>query len=55
MTSYAAYSLILVESTDVSDTAQLVVFLRGVTDAFEITEEFWTWSVCIQQPLDMTL
>ena len=28
------------ESRDLSDTAQLVVFIRGVTDNFEVTEEF---------------
>uniref|UniRef100_A0A0L8GXX6 DUF4371 domain-containing protein n=1 Tax=Octopus bimaculoides TaxID=37653 RepID=A0A0L8GXX6_OCTBM len=37
----AAYSLTLDESTDVKDTAQLVVFVRGVTNNFEMTEEFW--------------
>uniref|UniRef100_A0A0L8G6W5 SPIN-DOC-like zinc-finger domain-containing protein n=1 Tax=Octopus bimaculoides TaxID=37653 RepID=A0A0L8G6W5_OCTBM len=36
----AAYSLALDESKGVSDTAQLVVFVRGVIDNFEITEEF---------------
>ncbi|CAI9729660.1 Hypothetical predicted protein [Octopus vulgaris] len=37
----AAYSLALDESTDVSDIVQLVLFVGGVTDNFEITEEFW--------------
>ena len=36
----ATYSLALDECTDISDTAQLAVFVRGVTDTFEITEEF---------------
>ena len=27
------------ESTDITDTAQLVVFIRGVTDEFQIKEE----------------
>uniref|UniRef100_H2YP50 SPIN-DOC-like zinc-finger domain-containing protein n=1 Tax=Ciona savignyi TaxID=51511 RepID=H2YP50_CIOSA len=36
----SAFSIALDESTDVSDTAQLVVFIRGVTDNFEVTEEF---------------
>ena len=35
-----AFSIALDESTDLSDTAQLVVFIRGVTDNFEVTEEF---------------
>ena len=36
----SAFSIALDESTDLSDTAQLVVFIRGVTDNFEVTEEF---------------
>ena len=36
----ASYSLALDEATDISDTAQLDVFVRGVTDTFEVTEEF---------------
>ena len=28
------------ESTDVSDTAQLAIFFRGISQDFEITEEF---------------
>ena len=48
------YSLTLDESTDISDTAQLVVFVRGVTDTFEITDIFFDMT-SIQQPLDMTL
>ena len=36
----SALSIALDESTDLSDTAQLVVFIRGVTDNFEVIEEF---------------
>ena len=36
----SAFSIALDESTDLSDTAQLVVFIRGVTDNFKVTEEF---------------
>lgn len=36
----SAFSIALDESTDLSDTAQLVVFIRGVTDDFEVIEEF---------------
>ena len=36
----STFSIALDESTDLSDTAQLVVFIRGVTDNFEVTEEF---------------
>nr|KAF6296031.1 hypothetical protein mMyoMyo1_009163 [Myotis myotis] len=34
------YSLALDESNDVKDTAQLLIFIRGISDNFEITEEF---------------
>ena len=37
---FSYYSLALVESTDITDTPQLVVFIRGVTDEFQIKEEF---------------
>lgn len=33
------YSVALDESTDLSDTAQLLIFIRGVTENFEITED----------------
>lgn len=36
---FKAYSLAFDESTDISDTSQLVVFIRGVNDSFEVTEE----------------
>ena len=36
----SALSIALDESTDLSDTAQLVVFIRGVIDNFEVIEEF---------------
>ena len=36
----SAFSIAWDESTDLSDTAQLVVFIRGVTDNFKVTEEF---------------
>ncbi|XP_067939789.1 general transcription factor II-I repeat domain-containing protein 2A-like [Watersipora subatra] len=35
-----SYSLAIDKSTDVNDTAKLVVFIRGITDNFEIIEEF---------------
>lgn len=34
------YSLALDESNGVKDTAQLLIFIRGISDNFEITEEF---------------
>lgn len=37
--SFFHYSIALDESTDVSDTAQLLVFVRGVDSSFQITEE----------------
>ena len=37
---FSYYSLAVDESTDIIDTAQLVVFIHGVTDEFQIKEEF---------------
>ena len=36
----SAFNIALDESTDLSDTAQLAVFIRVVTDNFEVIEEF---------------
>ena len=38
--SCEAFSLALDESTHISDTAQLVIFIRAVTAGFDIVEEF---------------
>ena len=38
--SYAAFSLALDESTDINDTALLVIFIRAVTVGIDIVEEF---------------
>jgi hypothetical protein len=38
--TFIYYSVALDESTDVSDTAQLAVFLRGVDNNLIVTEEF---------------
>ena len=35
----SGYSLSLDESTNIEDTAQLLVFIRGIDENFEITEE----------------
>ena len=37
--SFVFYSLALDESNDVRDTAQLLIFVRGINDNFEIIEE----------------
>ncbi|KAM3860074.1 general transcription factor II-I repeat domain-containing protein 2A-like [Diretmus argenteus] len=36
---FRAYSVCLDESTDITDTAQLAIHVRGVDDSFEVTEE----------------
>lgn len=36
---FKAYSLAFDEGTDISDTYQLIVFLRGVSESFELSEE----------------
>ena len=38
-TLISAVSLALDESTDINDTAQLLIFVRGISENFEITEE----------------
>lgn len=38
--SFKFYSLALDKSNDIKDTAQLLIFIRGINDRFEITEEF---------------
>ena len=37
--SFNWFSLALDESTDIDDTAQLLIFVRGISDNFQITEE----------------
>lgn len=50
---YAAFGLALDENTDVNDTVQLIVFIRGVMNSFEIVEEFLNMaSKSLQQLLD---
>ncbi|XP_073714015.1 general transcription factor II-I repeat domain-containing protein 2B-like [Misgurnus anguillicaudatus] len=36
---FTAYSSVLDESTDITDSAQLAIFIRGINDRFEVTEE----------------
>lgn len=38
--SFTLYSLALDESSDTKDTAQLLIFIRGITDSCKITQEF---------------
>lgn len=38
--SFTLYSSALDESNDIKDTAQLLIFIRGINGNFEITEEF---------------
>ena len=37
--SFQLFSLALDESTDIDDTAQLLIFVRGISENFEITEK----------------
>ncbi|CAM4535274.1 unnamed protein product [Caretta caretta] len=37
---FTLFSLAFGDSTDIKDTAQLLIFVRGIDDKFEITEEF---------------
>ncbi|XP_078495358.1 general transcription factor II-I repeat domain-containing protein 2-like [Ciona intestinalis] len=37
--NFTYFSIALDESTDLSDTAQLLIFIRGITDKFEVHEE----------------
>lgn len=39
---FRLYSLALNESNNIKDTAQLLIFIQGINDSFEITEEFLT-------------
>ena len=38
--SFIAFSVAIDESTDITDVAQLAIFIRGVDDALTVTEEF---------------
>lgn len=38
--SFRLYSLALDESNNIKDTAQLLIFIRGINDTFEITGVF---------------
>ncbi|GBP36776.1 General transcription factor II-I repeat domain-containing protein 2A [Eumeta japonica] len=39
MAGFESFSIALDESTDLSDTAQLAIFIRGVDKEFTVTEE----------------
>lgn len=38
--SFTSYSLALDKSNNIKDTVQLLIFIKGINDNFEITEEF---------------
>jgi hypothetical protein len=37
--NFVLYSVVMDESTDATDTAQLAIFVRGLNDSFKIMEE----------------
>ena len=39
---FSAYSVALDETTNITDTAQLAIYVRGVDDNFELMEELLT-------------
>ena len=41
--SFIAFSVAIDESTDITDIAQLAIFIRGVDETLTITEEFLDW------------
>ena len=43
--SFVTFSVALAESTDISDVAQLAIFIRGVDETLSVTEEFLGWLV----------
>ena len=45
MVSFQWFSLALDESIDIQDTAQLLIYLRGIDDKFETTEKLLLWSL----------
>ncbi|GBP17497.1 General transcription factor II-I repeat domain-containing protein 2A [Eumeta japonica] len=49
MAGFESFSIALDESTDLSDTAQLAIFIRGVDKEFTVTEE-----LLALQPLNKT-
>ena len=43
--SFTAYSVALDDSTEQTDNAQLAIFISGINDKFEVTEELLTLGV----------